>query len=197
MATRLVEPAVRIETPRLVLACLPPSAALRLLDYYIDNRAHLERWEPARPPGFYSLEYWEYRLAQNAEDYEHDRALKLQVLRRDDEQGPVVGQVNFNEFVRGALHQCFLGYSVDHRHQGQGLMREALEHAIPHVFERLRLHRISANYQPHNERSAALLERLGFAVEGRARDYLYIDGAWRDHVLTARVNPSLGRPGLR
>jgi [ribosomal protein S5]-alanine N-acetyltransferase len=25
--------------------------------------------------------------------------------------------------------------------------------------------------------------------EGLARDYLFIDGAWRDHVLTALVHP--------
>ena len=43
------------------------------------------------------------------------------------------------------------------------------------------------HYQPNNERSGRLLRSLGFTVEGYARDYLYIDGAWRDHVLTAKI----------
>jgi ribosomal-protein-alanine N-acetyltransferase len=47
-----------------------------------------------------------------------------------------------------------------------------------------------ANYRPENLRSARLLARLGFIQEGYARDYLFIDGAWRDHVLTARLNPA-------
>ena len=46
-----------------------------------------------------------------------------------------------------------------------------------------------ANYIPENERSGRLLARLGFTREGLAKDYLFIDGAWRDHVLTALANP--------
>ena len=56
-------------------------------------------------------------------------------------------------------------------------------------FDELGLHRIMANHQPENERSARLLERLGFEREGYARSYLHIAGAWRDHVLTALVRP--------
>ncbi|NJN00832.1 MAG: 30S ribosomal protein S5 alanine N-acetyltransferase, partial [Aquincola sp.] len=51
------------------------------------------------------------------------------------------------------------------------------------------LRRVQANVLPDNTRSLALLDRLGFAREGLAREYLFIDGAWRDHVLTALVNP--------
>lgn len=45
--------------------------------------------------------------------------------------------------------------------------------------------------------SARLLERLGFVKEGYAREYLHIDGAWRDHVLTARTNPGFDAAWLR
>lgn len=51
-----------------------------------------------------------------------------------------------------------------------------------------------ANYVPTNERSGRLLRRLGFTVEGYARDYLFIDGAWRDHVLTSLTNPAVNQP---
>ena len=71
----------------------------------------------------------------------------------------------------------------------KGLMAEALERALRHVFEELELHRVEANYQPTNERSGRLLRRLGFVVEGYSRDYLFIDGAWRDHVRTALTRP--------
>jgi len=81
-------------------------------------------------------------------------------------------------------------YQIAQAHEGRGLMTEALRASNRFVFEGLRLHRIMANYRPENERSGRLLERLGFAREGVAKDYLFIDGAWRDHVLTALVNPA-------
>jgi ribosomal-protein-alanine N-acetyltransferase len=68
-------------------------------------------------------------------------------------------------------------------------MSEALRAGIAYVFETLGFHRIQANHLPANERSARLLRRLGFSVEGYARDYLYINGAWRDHVLTSLTSP--------
>ncbi len=60
---------------------------------------------------------------------------------------------------------------------------------IRYAFEDLRLHRIMANYVPHNQRSAHLLRRLGFVQEGYAKEYLKIAGRWQDHVLTALTNP--------
>ena len=62
--------------------------------------------------------------------------------------------------------------------------------SIEHAFSALRLHRIHASYIPGNERSGGLLARLGFVREGLARNYLFINGAWRDHVLTALLNPA-------
>jgi ribosomal-protein-alanine N-acetyltransferase len=46
-----------------------------------------------------------------------------------------------------------------------------------------------ANYMPHNRRSGNVLKRLGFVVEGYARDYLMINGKWEDHIFTSLINP--------
>jgi ribosomal-protein-alanine N-acetyltransferase len=103
--------------------------------------------------------------------------------------------VNLNGIVRGVAWYCNLGYGLAENRQGRGIMREALQLAIQYGFKDLNLHRIQANYMPHNRRSGGLLRRLGFTVEGYARDYLYLNGAWEDHVLTSLTNPNWLAPG--
>ena len=66
-------------------------------------------------------------------------------------------------------------------------MGEALRVTIPHIFERLRLHRVEAACIPDNGRSVHLLEKVGFQREGYMQGYLRINGAWRDHILFALV----------
>lgn len=69
-------------------------------------------------------------------------------------------------------------------------MFEIVSAGMDYIFQEAKLHRIMANYIPDNHRSAALLEKLGFEVEGRARSYLKIAGKWQDHILTSRINPA-------
>lgn len=177
-----------LSTSRLLLIPPDPSWALALLDYQRRNREHLERWEPRAGDMFYTELYWTMRLRQRSRDWQDGRGAAF-LLVRDGKPGRVAGTVSLSNIVRGCFQSCYLGYNLDHAEEGRGLMHEALEAIIAFAFDTLQLHRLQANYQPDNVRSAALLRRLGFAVEGQAKDYLYLDGAWRDHVLTALTNP--------
>lgn len=179
-----------LHTARLRVHMPHPARAPEVLDYFQRNRAHLEPWEPARPSGFYSVAYWERRLAANRDEWGVRASVRLFV----EESARVVGSCNFTNVVGGALQACTLGYSLDARAQGGGRMLEALTAAIPFVMDALGLHRVMANYQPTNARSGALLRKLGFVIEGYARDYLFIDGAWRDHVLTSLVRKDAPTP---
>ena len=104
-----------------------------------------------------------------------------------DKKNPnqIIGMCNLTQIFRGLFQACYLGYKIDHAYEGKGLMFEALRETIRFAFEDLRLHRIMANYMPINMRSAKLLNRLGFVIEGFAKNYLLINNKWEDHVLTA------------
>jgi ribosomal-protein-alanine N-acetyltransferase len=179
-------------TERLVVTLAPLDAAPRLLAYAVDNAEHLRGWEPTPPDDYFTEAYWVERIARAHADFHADRSLRMHLFARADPDGPVLGQVSLSNIVRGVFQACHLGYSLDHRHVGRGLMSEALRATVHFAFDGFGLHRVMANYRPTNERSGALLRRLGFVVEGYARDYLLIDGAWRDHVLTSLTKPETG-----
>jgi ribosomal-protein-alanine N-acetyltransferase len=186
---------LRIETPRLILAVPDRKDAQRMLNYAVENRSRLEPWEPLRGPAYYTLGFWRDDLASAPGEYEEDLSMRLILLSRGDEEGPVLGSANFRNFCRGVFQSCTLGYSLAGGAQGRGLMEEALRAAIGHAFGPLNLHRVAAAYMPRNERSARLLERLGFEREGLAKSYLRIAGRWEDHVLTSKVNPAWRESG--
>ncbi|MFY2556318.1 GNAT family N-acetyltransferase [Corallococcus terminator] len=182
---------VLLTTERLRVTQLPPDGAARVVAYYEANRDHLGLVSPTRPAHFYTLTYWRTRLAQDLEDARFDLSLRLVVLPREEplSSAPVIGNISLAHIIRGPLQAATLGYGMDHRHEGRGLMTEALRAVCTHAFTTMGLHRIQANHLPENLRSAAVLRRLGFAVEGYARDFLRINGQWRDHVLTALTAP--------
>lgn len=95
--------------------------------------------------------------------------------------GGLVGYVNINNIVLGALRSGSLGYAGFASHTGTGLMTAGLAAVIADSFAGLGLHRLEANIQPDNLRSLALVRRLGFRREGLSARYLMVDGQWRDH----------------
>ncbi len=181
-------PLPEISTDRLLLKLPDSGQAPLMVDFRSSNRTFLEPWEPRRPVEFYSNAYWRLQLQRQQRDYRNGTSLCLALMPPDESR--IVGVCNYTNIVRGTFQACHLGYALDERLQGQGLMFEALTAANRFVFSELGLNRIMANYLPRNTRSGQLLERLGFVVEGHARRLLQINGRWEDHVLTALLNPA-------
>jgi ribosomal-protein-alanine N-acetyltransferase len=177
-----------IETERLVLRPPRPADIPALIRYYKENAEHLVPWEPAWPDRFLTERFWQSQLAHQEQQARAGAALRLIVFKRDARR-KVIGSINFTAIQRGAFQGCVLGYSLAEAEQGNGYMTEALRAATEHVFRELQLHRVMANYIPRNARSGRLLGRLGFVIEGYARDYLLVNGRWEDHILTSLINP--------
>lgn len=186
-------PAVRLDTPRTVVRLALPADVPAIVRYYLENRDRLREFDPERPDYFYEERFWKMQVRQNVEDYAADRALRLFVFPAHEE-ARVIGNIGFSNFVRGVGQYCTLGYSIDGEFEGKGMMAEALRAALRFVFGTLHLHRVEANYMPHNRRSGDLLRRLGFVIEGYSRDYLRINGRWEDHVRSALLSPDWTSP---
>ncbi|WP_082104303.1 GNAT family N-acetyltransferase [Demequina soli] len=155
------------------------------------NREWLKPWEASVPPegeapdmSFRSFVRLERRQRRDLESI----ALAIEV------DGALVGRVAVAGIQWGAQRSASLGYWIAREHAGRGTVTRASALVLDHAF-RAGLHRIEIAIRPENAASRRVAEKLGFTEEGVRRSYLYIDGAWRDHVIFARTQdePRTGR----
>lgn len=102
------------------------------------------------------------------------------LIRAKDPAGfhGLVGRVNVAGIIGGRYRGATIGYDAFDPYAGRGLFSEGLAQVLAACFTAapngLGLHRIEANVQPANQRSARVLRRLGFAREGFSPDYLWL-----------------------
>jgi ribosomal-protein-alanine N-acetyltransferase len=181
-------PEGQLTTERLLLRPLRPHYAEAACAYYARNRAHLDPWEPARAPDFSTVAYHRRELEQTWREQLAGSCARFGVhIGQGD---ALIGIINLWAIRRGNIHAAVIGYSVDAAHEGHGYVTEGARAVVDYAFTALNLHRIETSYHPTNDRSGRVLRRLGFVVEGYARDYLRIDGDWRDAILVSLTNPN-------
>jgi ribosomal-protein-alanine N-acetyltransferase len=97
-------------------------------------------------------------------------------------EGKFAGEVTLSSIQRGPFQNGSIGYWIDERLAGCGLVPEAVVVVLQYAFEMLRLHRIEVAIIPRNRASRRVVEKLGLRDEGVARGFLEINGEWEDHV---------------
>ncbi len=157
----------QLRTERLVLRLPMESDVASILQFFLENEARFAPTDPPKLKGFNSESFWRNHVIKAHSEFYNDQALRLLIFK-GPENGPIVGRINFTQMFRGPFQACNLGYAIDGKCEGQGFMAEALRSAIAYVFDALNFHRIMVNHLPENERSARLLNRLGFVIINEA-----------------------------
>jgi [ribosomal protein S5]-alanine N-acetyltransferase len=99
--------------------------------------------------------------------------------------GVVAGQLSVFGIAWGSTRSGKLGYWINERYAGHGIIPTAVAMAVDHCFRVMGLHRLEAGIQPQNAASRRVVEKLGFRDEGVRVREVHIDGAWRDHICYA------------
>ncbi|MDQ3611966.1 MAG: GNAT family N-acetyltransferase [Actinomycetota bacterium] len=166
----------------------------------IRNQAWLAPWEGRSPSG--SPASWRDRnsaavfavmLRTQRKEARAGRVLSFAVTV----DGRISGHVTVGGVTRGAFDSAHVGYWVDERVAGRGVMTCALALALDHCYGPVGLHRVEANVRPENAASLRVLAKLGFRAEGLHRRYLFIDEAWRDHLAFALLVEDVRGGALR
>ena len=174
-----------LDTPRLILRLPSEADSVKFQAFDDRNIRHMSPWRSAA--GEPKIDH-KTQLIKWGQEFKEGKSIRFLLFLKEAPEGEIIGFCNFSQIFRGPFQACYLGYHIDASLEGKGLMSEAVAKAIDYMFEKQKLHRIMANYMPSNERSARLLHKLGFVVEGCAKKYLLINGQWEDHILTSLTN---------
>jgi ribosomal-protein-alanine N-acetyltransferase len=152
------------------------------------SRAHLQPWEPTWPRDDLTKAAYKRRVRHYQREARADQGYAFLVFDGGDDR--LLGGIALTNVQRGVTQSASLGYWLGRSELGHGYMTDAVRTMTAFAFHSLRLHRLEAATQPQNAASIRVLERCGFVREGYAREYLRIDGNWRDHLLFGLVAPS-------
>jgi RimJ/RimL family protein N-acetyltransferase len=113
-----------------------------------------------------------------------------------DADGTYLGEVVLNELEEDDLAMNYRIALAGPAVRGRGFGTEAGRAVVDWAFDAVGLHRISLEVYVFNPAARRSYEKIGFVVEGRARDALRWDGTWTDAVLMAMLATD-PRPGRR
>jgi ribosomal-protein-alanine N-acetyltransferase len=179
-----------IETDRLIIRLAEATEVPEIVRYYSENHDHLQPFSPTFGGEQVDKAAWREQVIERHLELSRHESFRAFIFLRDAPRR-IAGNINLTQVVRGAFQSCVLGYNLEEAAQGRGYMTDAVRATVHFAFSEWKLHRVAASYMPRNTRSAAVLERCGFRVEGTAPAYLLINGTWEDHVLTAVINPDM------
>lgn len=175
-------PVPDLHTPRLLLRRLSVEDAAGLHEAYGDADA-MRFWDA---PPTEDVAQTETRIVRSlsADSTWH---AAWAVLTRED--GSFAGMVNYH--ARAPWNRRLaVGWILVPRFQRLGYAQEAMESLLAHCFDALDTHRVEAEIEPDNDRSARLAERLGFQREGLLRDRLQVANAPRSCWMCSLLQPA-------
>jgi ribosomal-protein-serine acetyltransferase len=176
------------------LIALPGGAELRALEpgdgrelqaLIEANRAHLAEWLP-------------WAAGQTRDDTERFIAWSREQLRNASgcqaaivDRGVIVGVIGSHGIDR-QHSSTRLGYWLAADAQGRGTMTQAVRAMLDEALDAWGLHRVEIRATVENERSRALIARVGFTFEGVAREAFRLGGAFRDDAVYSMLAPDWG-----
>jgi ribosomal-protein-alanine N-acetyltransferase len=150
---------------------------------YTSQRAFLAPYDPPRPDSFATVDGQRLELELLERERSGDRLYRFLI----EADGEPAGAVSVSRITRGPFQNGGLGYWVAQELNGRGVATAAVGLVCEWGFREAGLHRLEAATLVDNIGSQLVLRRNGFVEIGPCPRYLFIAGAWRDHLLFART----------
>lgn len=144
----------------LFLKTLVPEDAEELFDLIQRNRQHLRQWLPwvdGNQTIEHTIAFIESALQQKLANYGFQCGIWY--------QSKLAGIIGYHT-IDWQNKNVEIGYWLGKEFEGKGIMTKACRTLIDYAFDEYHLHRVQIRCATHNDRSRALIERLGLIQEG-------------------------------
>ena len=154
---------VMLQTKRLVIREAQPSDAESLFEVYGDP---------------HTMKYWD--SLPDADATVTARRVE-RIMQQTDPVTYFVFQLDGTPVGTGGVHEgTEIGFILHRAQWRKGLMTEALEVLIPHLFGVLDTDHLTADVDPLNTASLTFLDKLGFVQTGHAERTVKLGDRWCD-----------------
>ncbi|WP_313891916.1 GNAT family N-acetyltransferase [Psychrobacillus sp.] len=160
-------------TDRLIIRAPKLEDAEAAWEAIIQSHYALKEWMPWAQKK-QTLEETTTSLRQAMADFVTRKDLRLHLFLK--ETGEFVGSSGLHR-INWDVRKFEIGYWIDSKFEGKGLMTEACARITEFAFEELQANRVEIRCDSENVRSRSVAERLGYTLEGTLRyDSLTADG---------------------
>jgi ribosomal-protein-alanine N-acetyltransferase len=172
-----------MHTPRTSIRLIEPDDAKALAVHLARDAEAFARWDPERPPEFYTPAGQRSRIEGILKRHDNGEVWPGVVLADD----VVIGRVTVQNILRRAWRKAELGYWIASPHQREGHATRAVSLAVQLMTTELELHRAEAFTDMDNLGSQHVLRNNGFVPCGVARSHIFTAGMWRDDIWWERL----------
>ena len=176
---KIVNPAYRIETERMVVRCYQPSDAKLLAVSVTENIEHLKPWMPWAHNEPTSLDEKVEGVKRFRGNFDLQQNYTYGIFNREETK--LIGGTGLHP--RGGDDELEIGYWMHKDHINQGLTTESTAALIKVAFEIIHVHRIEIHCDPANLASASIPRKLGFTHEGTLRAKTPFLDRWSDSMI--------------
>lgn len=172
----------KVNTKRLILRPIRSRDYKIWYDAHVNGHPSKSKWDlkPMKPekctPAKFKKMILKLRELAKKDDY-----YRYYVF--DKNTKAIVGQIDFDVFVRGTHQFANFGYQIFNRHWGKGFGQEAARKGLKIGFQILKLNRLEAAINLDNKKSIRLVKNIGMQKEGIKKRYWFEYGKWTDHII--------------
>ena len=165
---------IQLQTSRLMLQGLTKSDAEDLYRYRsLPEVTRFQGWAPASVEE--AVRFVEEDICH--EINQPDTWFQFGIFLREDQT--LIGDLGIH-FLPDLSDEAEIGVTVAPGYQSKGFASEAVSRVLEFLFHTLHKNKVTASVDPENRKSMALMERIGFKLEGIHKKTILFRGEWTD-----------------